>query len=164
MGRGKKSVYRESIKHLLPVLNNSQISRIIGCSREYARQIRVEGNIHSMMEHQQCSMVLNEDKLTKVINLLNTGNTLTMAARAIEVNPASLSYLLKKYGIAPSVKWAKKGKYSVKAVECRKKGMTADECAKQLGISTVSVFRVWKSEGLTGNRKMGRRKGWKKVP
>jgi len=87
------------IVQLLPILNDTMISKEVNLSREYVRQVRNEHGIASPLKRKRCSLVWNEEKLAMLCKLDITKCTRQEIATLIEVSREQLHLKCKEIGI-----------------------------------------------------------------
>lgn len=140
--RGGKPIYRPDIERLLPALNDSQIAREVGCSRERVRQIRKENGIPNPFRNSMCSPTIDEEKLTRIMERIRKGEWKAKIAREEGLGYEVLSNLLRKLKIdTPPTGFGKKEFPKEVLLGLRKNGLTCAECGKILGASAITISR-----------------------
>ena len=154
---------------LLPIMNNSMISREVGLSSERIRQIRDEHGIPNPLPHKMCSPTWNEEKLAILCKLDVSKYTQKEISKKIGVSQPCIAKKCKEIGIDLSVcvnEGRRKGerlyppamllklyeKYDGNIYEIAKQ-YSGKTSKKDLNPVVVGFTRRYKKLGLTGKGK-----------
>lgn len=89
---------RSKVMPLLEIMNDSEIAKEVGVSRERIRQIRFPTGIISPHYHQSCSRVMNEEKLGKAIELFKQNKTSIEISNELNISRYTLYVYMRKVG------------------------------------------------------------------
>lgn len=152
------SIEKEIVK-LLPAMTNNIISRKVGCTREYVRQVRNKYNI-SGPSRVFCSPFWNEEKLSELCALPIEDMTTREIAKKMGCQYGS--YLLskmKEMGLpAPRDSKIKYTEKFIKELYLKHNG-NVTSMARELGVKQSGISKKCKQYGLKGiGNKLKRRR------
>lgn len=125
---------------LLPVMNDSQIAKEVGLTRERVRQLRNKIGIESPAKGQHCSPFWTEEKISQVVKLTKAGLIASEIAREMGImNGDIVRHIARKYNIQLNSKREMMNQCFFEAIS---PDLTQEQIAKKLGwkVRTVSKY------------------------